>query len=123
MNVPEKKAANGTEKAYLYLWTVPAVVQGDWRMNWDSGDGKAQVIVLAFNQRYQVINASAANRDGEMKIANATIKGDDIDFFLTEKLILLNVRKPYDPHHFFARLERYPDHGAEHFAGRVRQPP
>lgn len=83
MNVPEKKAANGTEKAYLYLWTVPAVVQGDWRMNWDSGDGKAQVIVLAFNQRYQVINASAANRDGEMKISNAVIKGDDIDFFLT----------------------------------------
>ena len=83
MNVPEKKAANGTEKAYLYLWTVPAVVQGDWRMNWDFGDGKSQVIVLAFNQRYQVINASAASRDGEMKIANAVIKGDDIDFFLT----------------------------------------
>jgi hypothetical protein len=83
MDVPEKKAANGTEKAYLYLWTVPAVVQGDWRMNWDLGGGKTQVIVLAFNQRYQVINASAANKDGEMKIANATIKGDDIDFFLT----------------------------------------
>ena len=83
LNVPEKKAANGTEKAYLYLWTVPAVVQGDWRMNWDFGDGKPQIVVLAFNQRYQVINASAASRAGEMKIANATIKGDDIDFFLT----------------------------------------
>ncbi|MEO6165045.1 MAG: class I SAM-dependent methyltransferase [Candidatus Binatia bacterium] len=83
MNVPEKKAANGTEKAYLYLWTVPAIVQGDWRMNWDFGDGKPRLIVLAFNQRYQTINASAASRDGEMKIANATLKGDDIDFFLT----------------------------------------
>ena len=83
LNVPEKKAANGTEKAYLYLWTVPAVVQGDWRMNWDFGDGKSQIIVLAFNQRYQVINASAASKDGEMKLANPTIKGDDIDFFLT----------------------------------------
>ena len=83
MNVPEKKAANGTEKAYLYLWTVPATVQGDWRINWDFGDGKPQLIVLAFNQRYQVINASAASKDGEMKIANATLKGDDIDFFLT----------------------------------------
>jgi len=83
MNVPEKKAANGTEKAYLYLWTVPALVQGDWRMNWDLGGGKTQVIVLAFNQRYQMINASAASKDGELKIANATIKGDDIDFFLT----------------------------------------
>jgi len=83
MNVAEKKAANGTEKAYLYLWTVPAIVQGDWRMNWDFGDGKPQLIVLAFNQRYQTINASAANKDGEMKIANASLKGDDIDFFLT----------------------------------------
>jgi hypothetical protein len=83
MNVLEKKAANGTEKAYLYLWTVPAIVQGDWRMNWDFGDGKPRLIVLAFNQRYQTINASAANRDGEMKIANATLKGDDIDFLLT----------------------------------------
>ena len=83
LNVPEKKAANGTEKAYLYLWTVPALVQGDWRMNWDFGDGKPQVVVLAFNQRYQVINASAASRGGEMKIADATIKGDDVDFFLT----------------------------------------
>jgi len=83
LNVPEKKAANGTEKAYLYLWTVPAVVQGDWRMNWDFGDGKSQLIVLAFNQMYQIVNASAASRDGEMKIANTTVKGDDIDFFLT----------------------------------------
>jgi len=83
MDVPEKKAANGTEKAYLYLWTVPAIVQGDWRMNWDFGDGKPQLIVLAFNQRYQMINASAASKDGEMKIANALLKGDDIDFFLT----------------------------------------
>src|SRR5678815_1135021 len=54
LNVPEKKAANGTEKAYLYLWTVPAVIQGDWRMNWDFGDGKPQLIVLAFNQMYQI---------------------------------------------------------------------
>jgi len=83
LNVPEKKTANGTEKAYLYLWTVPAIVQGDWRMNWDFGDGKPQLIVLAFNQRYQMINASAASKDGELKLANASLKGDDIDFFLT----------------------------------------
>lgn len=83
LTVPEKKAANGTEKAYLYLWTVPAIVQGDWRINWDFGPGKLPVIVLAFNQRYQMINASAANGDGPMELVNATLKGDDIDFFLT----------------------------------------
>jgi len=80
--VPEKKSANGTERAYIYMWTVPAIVQGDWRMNWDFGDGKPQMIVLAFNQRYQMVNASAASKNGEMKIANTTLKGEDIDFFL-----------------------------------------
>lgn len=83
LNVPEKKTANGTEKAYLYLWTVPAIVQGDWEMKWDFGDGKPQLIVLAFNQRYQMINASAASRSGELKLANPSLKGEDIDFFLT----------------------------------------
>lgn len=83
LTVPEKKAANGTDKAYLYLWTVPAVVQGDWRLNWDGGDGKAQTIVLSFNQSYQFISASAANRDGALKLADATLKGDAVDFFLT----------------------------------------
>ena len=40
LTVPEKKQANGTDKAYLYLWIVPAMVAGDWRMELDLGGGK-----------------------------------------------------------------------------------
>jgi hypothetical protein len=83
LTVPEKMAANGTDKAYLYLWIVPTIVQGDWRMDLEIGGAKPQLVVLSFNQRYQNINASAANREGALKIDDATLKGDEINFFLT----------------------------------------
>jgi SAM-dependent methyltransferase len=83
LTVPEKKAANGTDKAYLYLWTVPAVVMGHWRIDLDLGDGKPQLIVLSFNQKYQMLSAAGESRAGPLKVNEPTLKGDDIDFFLT----------------------------------------
>lgn len=83
LTVPEKMLANGTDKAYLYLWIVPSVVQGDWRMDLAIGGGKPQLVVLSFNQRYQMINASAANRDGALKIEDETLRGDEIKFVLS----------------------------------------
>jgi hypothetical protein len=83
LTVPEKKTANGTDKAYLYLWTVPAVVMGHWRMDLDLGDGKPQLIVLSFNQKYQMVSAAAESRAGPLKINEPTLKGDAIDFFAT----------------------------------------
>ena len=83
LTVPEKKAANGTDKAYLYLWVVPAVVLGHWRMDLDLGDGKPQLIVVSFNQRYQMVSAAAESRAGPLTVEKLTLKGDEIDFFLT----------------------------------------
>jgi hypothetical protein len=83
LTVPEKVAANGTDKAYLYLWIVPSVVAGDWRIDFDPAGGKPQLIVLSFNQQYQVINASAASKAGPMKIDNPSMEGDEIKFTLT----------------------------------------
>ncbi len=83
LTVPEKMAANGTDKAYLYLWIVPSLVQGDWRMDLDIGGGKPQLIVLSFNQRFQMINASAANREGALTIENEVLRGDEINFVLS----------------------------------------
>jgi hypothetical protein len=83
LTVPEKVQANGTDKAYLYLWIVPAVVQGDWRMDFDAGDGKPQLVVLSFNQRYQIVSAAAANRGGALKIERPMLLGDEITFALT----------------------------------------
>jgi methyltransferase family protein len=83
LTVPEKVNANGTDKAYLYLWIVPSAVGGDWSMEFDVGGSRRQLIVLDFNQHYQMINASAENILGPMKIANALIRGDEISFDLS----------------------------------------
>jgi hypothetical protein len=82
LTVPEKVKANGTDKAYLYLWIVPSVVRGDWRMEFGSGSGR-QLIVLEFDQQYQMIDASAENILGRMKIDNPLLRGDEISFDLS----------------------------------------
>jgi SAM-dependent methyltransferase len=82
LTVPEKVKANGTDKAYLYLWVVPSIVRGEWRMEFDAGGSSRQLIVLDFAQQYQMINASAENLVGPMKIDNTLLRGDQISFDL-----------------------------------------
>lgn len=81
MTVPEKVEANGTDKAYLYLWVVPGVVAGNWRMELD-GAAHRQLIAMAFEQEYQMLNASAENISGRLKIDNARMRGNEISFDL-----------------------------------------
>jgi hypothetical protein len=83
LTVPEKIKANGTDKAYLYLWIVPSIVRGDWRMEFDAGGSRRQLIVLDIAQQYQMINASAENILGPMKIDNALLRGHEISFDLS----------------------------------------
>ncbi|HVO92094.1 MAG TPA: methyltransferase domain-containing protein [Terriglobales bacterium] len=80
LTVPEKVAANGTDKAYIYLWIVPAVAAGDWRMDFDFGSGKPELVVLSFNQQYQMLNAVGAVKAGPLKVDNPTLKGNEINF-------------------------------------------
>lgn len=83
LTVPEKVKANGTDKAYLYLWIVPSIVEGNWRMEFDYGGRTRQLIVLDLNQRYQMISASAENLLGAIKVENGQLRGDQISFDLT----------------------------------------
>jgi SAM-dependent methyltransferase len=83
LTVPEKVAANGTDKAYLYLWIVPSVVAGDWRLEFAPGSGNPPPIFVSFNQQYQMLSAVATTAVGPLKTENAKIKGNDIDFFIT----------------------------------------
>jgi methyltransferase family protein len=83
LTVPEKVKANGTDKAYLYLWIVPSIVGGSWRMDFDVGGATRQLIALAIDQRYQILNAAAENIMGPMKIDNALLRGDQISFDLS----------------------------------------
>jgi Methyltransferase domain len=82
LTVPEKVKANGTDKAYLYLWIVPSVVRGEWRLEFDPGGGSRQLIAVDFVQQYQMINASAENLLGPVKIDNTLLRGDQISFDL-----------------------------------------
>jgi len=80
LTVPEKVHANGTDKAYLYLWIVPSVVAGNWRVELDPGGANRQLIAMALDQEYQMLNASAENIAGTLKIGNARLRGDEISF-------------------------------------------
>ena len=83
LTVPEKVKANGTDKAYLYLWIVPSIVRGAWTMEFDAGGSSRQLIDLDIAQQYQMINATAENLVGLMKINNALLRGDEISFDLS----------------------------------------
>jgi hypothetical protein len=80
LTVPEKVAANGTDKAYLYLWIVPSIVSGTWRLEFDSGGSQQQLVVVGINQQYQVISVTAENALGPMKIENPVLRGNEISF-------------------------------------------
>ena len=82
LTVPEKVEANGTDKAYLYLWIVPAMVKGSWRLFFDTG-GKTQQLSVTFDQEYQMLNANADRAGKSMIVEKPTLKGNEISFGLT----------------------------------------
>ncbi|HSK31563.1 MAG TPA: class I SAM-dependent methyltransferase [Candidatus Limnocylindria bacterium] len=83
LTVPEKVEANGTDKAYIYLWIVPSVVAGDWRMDFTPPGSVPPPTALSFNQQYQMLSGSAASKGGLLKIDNPILNGSDIEFFVT----------------------------------------
>ena len=83
LTVPEKVKANGTDKAYLYLWIVPAAVAGDWLMELNAGGTRRFRMILTIHQQYQMLNISAEGVLGEMKTEKPLLRGDEISFNLT----------------------------------------
>ena len=82
LTVPEKVEANGTDKAYLYLWIVPAAVKGSWRLFFDTG-GKTLELSITFDQKYQMLNANAERAGKSMIVEKPTLRGNEISFGLT----------------------------------------
>jgi hypothetical protein len=85
LTVPEKIEANGTDKAYIYLWIVPTKVQGSWNLDFEPA-GKVDPLIVAFNQNYQMISAATVG-PGQPTIADAKLKGDEVSFNLTMRSI------------------------------------
>jgi SAM-dependent methyltransferase len=82
LTVPEKVPVNGTDKAYLYLWVVPAVVQGPWRLFFDTA-GKTQQLSVTFEQEYQLVSATGERAGKPIAVELPTLRGNEIVFALT----------------------------------------
>lgn len=82
LTVPEKKEANGTDKAYLYLWIVPAVVAGTWRIDLDAEE-RSEELIVAFSQRFQMIDAVAEKMRRPIPIRNPSLTGAEVKFSIT----------------------------------------
>jgi SAM-dependent methyltransferase len=82
LTVPEKVQINGTDKAYLYLWIVPAVVKGQWRLVFDT-TGKTQPLSITFEQEYQMLSATGEHAGKPMIVEEPALRGDEISFALT----------------------------------------
>jgi hypothetical protein len=75
-DVPEKEAINGVPRATVYLWIIPAQVEGRWQMQIAGAEGQYD---LTLHQKYQ--DFSGADAKG-VKLASTRLRGEEISFAL-----------------------------------------
>jgi len=79
-DVPEKEFISGVPRATLYLWIVPAKVDGAWRMQVD-GHGDYE---LALKQRYQNFGGSAETPALKANLLETQLSGANIRFVMQQ---------------------------------------
>lgn len=79
-DVPEKEFISGVPHATLYLWIVPARVDGAWRMQVDGG---AEYNVL-LKQRYQNLEGTVETTGRQAGLLDPKMKGTEINFVLMQ---------------------------------------
>jgi len=82
---PDKMVQLDVKKYYrddttLYLWIVPARVEGRW--HWKLSLGEDHAFDLYLGQSYQNINGVVHNRNYNLQIFDAGLQGDQIQFSL-----------------------------------------
>ena len=80
LDVPEKEKINGVPKATILLWIVPAKVGGRWQVQVEGADPYE----LSLKQAYQVLGGSANAGGTIMKLSNARLRGEEIQFTLND---------------------------------------
>lgn len=76
LDVPEKEKINGTPRATIYLWIVPAKVAGKWQVQVEGGDA----LDLTVKQNFQSLDATAAAPGKNLRVSYAALRGKDISF-------------------------------------------
>lgn len=77
-DVPEKEFIMGIPRATLYLWIVPAKIDGAWRLQID-GQGE---YALALKQTYQRFEGAADSQARKISLAEPQLSGTDIRFVM-----------------------------------------
>jgi len=77
-DVPEKEFISGVPSATLYLWIVPAKIDGAWRMKLDGGGE----YTLALKQRYQNFEGTAEGKGRQSGLISTKLNGTEIRFVM-----------------------------------------
>ena len=79
-DVPEKEFISGVPHATLYLWIVPARVEGAWRMQLDGGGEYSMML----KQRYQILEGTVETKGRQAGLLEPKMKGTEINFVLVQ---------------------------------------
>ena len=75
-DVPEKEFINGVPSATLYLWTIPAKVDGLWQLKTDGAKLQHEV---ELSQNFHVVNGTLRNAPG-VGISDMAVQSEAITF-------------------------------------------
>ena len=76
LDVPEKEKINGTPRALIMLWVVPAKVHGKWHVQVEGGERYD----VTLRQQYQRVTGTAEAGGKPAKLSYSTLRGEDIRF-------------------------------------------
>lgn len=79
-DVPEKEFISGVPQAILYLWIVPARVDGAWHMRLDGGGEYS----MTLKQRYQMLEGTVETKGRQAGLLEPKMKGTEINFVLLQ---------------------------------------
>lgn len=81
--VPEKEFIMGIPRATLYLWIVPAKVDGAWRMQID-GHGDFDVALKQRYQKFEGTAEAASRKTGKATLMEPQLNGAEIRFVMPQ---------------------------------------
>jgi hypothetical protein len=78
---PEKKSATGVPRATVYLYRIPAVLDGRWAVSLPA-QVSGQRVTLALRQQWQKLDGVATVGQREVPIEDVVLRGETVAFML-----------------------------------------